>query len=97
MDEQIAQAIQTAREARMQGLSVNREAAALDILSFQQRRIAILMLQGFEAKEIAAQYRISEKTVRNHFTGIYRKAAVESRIGLILWAVSRGVLTPKAA
>ena len=43
-------------------------------------------------KEIAAQLSLSTRTVEGHFTSVFNKLGVDSRLEAILQATSRGLL-----
>lgn len=62
-------------------------------LTRRQRDILDLVVQGLSNREIAARLGISEKTVRNHLTGVYRKLGVGSRAAAIV-AAYRGSRSP---
>ena len=51
-----------------------------------ERRIAFLASQGLSAKEISVRLDITEKTVRNQLSAIYRKTGVKKQIELCLIA-----------
>ena len=51
-----------------------------------ERRIAFLATQGLSAKEISMRLDITEKTVRNQLSAIYRKTGVKKQIELCLIA-----------
>jgi len=51
-----------------------------------ERRIAFLATQGLSAKEISIRLDITEKTVRNQLSAIYRKTGVKKQIELCLIA-----------
>lgn len=55
-------------------------------LSDSERRIAYLACKGWSAKEISLQFYISERTVRNQLSIIYRKIGVRKQIELCLKA-----------
>ncbi len=55
-------------------------------LSNSERRIALLACKGFSAKEISRQYSITEGTVRNQLSAIYKKMRVKKQIELCLKA-----------
>ncbi|WP_194727296.1 helix-turn-helix domain-containing protein [Noviherbaspirillum malthae] len=44
--------------------------------------IAVLVSQGFNNKQIARRLEITERTVKAHLTGIFRKAGVTDRLSL---------------
>ena len=55
-------------------------------LSDGERHIAYLACKGLSAKEISAQLLVTEKTVRNQLSVIYRKIGVKKQIELCLKA-----------
>ncbi|MBK7492009.1 MAG: response regulator transcription factor [Nitrosomonas sp.] len=55
-------------------------------LSDSERHIAYLACKGLSAKEISAQLLVTEKTVRNQISVIYRKIGVKKQIELCLKA-----------
>ena len=54
-------------------------------LSPRQNEILTLVAQGHANKMIAYQLGMSEKTVRNHLTILFRKLNVESRTQAAVW------------
>lgn len=61
-------------------------------LSPREREIFQLLIQGLENTTIAERLFISEKTVRNHISSIYRNLEVKNRTQAMLWAISRGLV-----
>ena len=55
-------------------------------LSDSERHVAYLACKGLSAKEISAQLLVTEKTVRNQLSVIYRKIGVKKQIELCLKA-----------
>lgn len=55
-------------------------------LSDSERRIAYLACKGLSAKEISSRFFITERTVRNQLSVIYRKIGVKKQIELCLKA-----------
>lgn len=51
-----------------------------------------LMAQGKSNKEIAADLSISEKTVKNHITSIFRKLQVDDRTQAVLFAIKHNLV-----
>ena len=47
---------------------------------------ALLEEEGASGRELAARLRISEQTLRNHFSSIYRKLGIPNRVGLVAYA-----------
>jgi two-component system nitrate/nitrite response regulator NarP len=74
---------------RVMELSLSPEADAADPLaplSKRERAIVGLLLQGLRNKEIAAELRIGEGTVKVHLHNIFEKLGVSSRMELALLA-----------
>lgn len=57
-------------------------------LSNSERRIARLACRGVSAKEISRQFSVTERTVRNQLSVIYKKTGVKKQIELCLKASS---------
>lgn len=53
---------------------------ATDALTAQEHKLCALLREGLGNKEIAFRLGIAEKTVRNHFSNLYRKLGVRSRV-----------------
>jgi DNA-binding NarL/FixJ family response regulator len=51
-----------------------------------------LMARGMVVKEIARTLQVSEKTVRNHLSNIYRKCNVYDRVQIVLYALKMGLV-----
>ncbi len=62
---------------------------ANDKLTEREIEVLNLLLEGFSNQQIAAELRVSEKTVEKHLTSIYKKAKVSSRSEAILWEISQ--------
>lgn len=73
--------------------------AGLDALTPKERRIvaAVVEHRGANSREIAARLFISDHTLRNHLTTIYRKLDVRNRVELVMHAIERGLAKPGAA
>ena len=54
-------------------------------LTESESDIALFTLKGFSAKEIANLRSVSEKTVRNQLTSVYRKSGATGKLGFIAW------------
>ncbi len=61
-------------------------------LTEREREILTAVAQGKRGKEIAAQLRIADRTVRAHLTNIYAKLGVDSRTSAVAMALERGLL-----
>jgi two-component system nitrate/nitrite response regulator NarL len=47
---------------------------------------ALLRHEGASSRELAGTLRMSEQTLRNHFSSIYRKLGIPNRVGLVAYA-----------
>ena len=63
---------------------------AFDALTGRQRELLELIAQGRDNAQIAALLGLSEKTVRNHITGIFDRLHVENRSQAIVRAREAG-------
>ena len=62
----------------------------LDLTS-REREILQLVLAGRPNKAIAAEIRITEKTVEFHLDHIYTKIGVRTRLMAGIWAIQQGI------
>lgn len=63
-----------------------------DGLTAREMETLVLVAKGMIAKEIARVLDISEKTVRNHISNIYRKLAVYDRSQVVIYAMKKGLI-----
>ena len=63
-----------------------------ECLTPREREIAMLMATGLTNKEIGEKLFVSEQTVKNHVSNIYRKLGIDDRTQLALWAVRSGLI-----
>ena len=63
-----------------------------DGLTARELEMLILIARGMLAKEISRTLAISEKTVRNHISSIYRKLNIFDRSQLVIYAVRNGLI-----
>lgn len=79
------------RQLRRQGPGVSK----LSVLSDREREVLGLLAEGLTNREIAGRLFISEKTVRNHVSGVLRKLDFRHRTEAALFAAPlRGELGP---
>lgn len=64
-------------------------------LTEREKEILALLVRGKSNREIAAQLFISEKTVKNHLTHIFRKIGVEDRTQAAIFALQKGLVEDK--
>lgn len=72
-----------------------RTPAPSGVLPLSTRELEILdcVAQGYSNREIAEALFVTEQTVKNHMTSVFRKLDVEDRVQALLTAVRRGWVT----
>jgi NarL family two-component system response regulator LiaR len=63
-----------------------------DGLTSREMQMLKLIARGMIAKEIARTLAISEKTVRNHISNIYRKLNIYDRSQVVIYAMKKGLV-----
>ncbi len=63
-----------------------------DSLTIREMETLVLVAKGMVAKEIARLLAISEKTVRNHISNIYRKLDIYDRSQIVIYAMKKGLI-----
>lgn len=63
-----------------------------DGLTSREMEMLKLLARGMVAKEIARTLEISEKTVRNHISNIYRKLELYDRSQVVIYAMKKGLV-----
>ncbi len=66
--------------------------ATYDELTNQERRVLVLVAQGFHNSRIATELVISTRTVENHLYHIFDKLGVSCRTEAALYALRSGIL-----
>lgn len=61
-------------------------------LTAREMQMIVLIARGMVAKEIARSLAISEKTVRNHISSIYRKLEIYDRSQVVIYAMKKGLI-----
>ncbi|ADI02680.1 response regulator [Syntrophothermus lipocalidus] len=61
-------------------------------LTKRERDVLELLVKGYSNKEVAAALFISEKTVKNHLTSIFRKLEVKDRTQAVIYALKNKVV-----
>ena len=64
----------------------NRSAPPLPALSDRDRQIVTLVAEGLKNKQIAERLRVSEATIRNRLTRIFKTLGVKGRFELVVYA-----------
>jgi DNA-binding NarL/FixJ family response regulator len=72
-------------------LTARHEPDPLAALSFREREVLKLLLEGLPNKLIARRLEITEKTVKSHLTRIFREIGVTDRTQAALWAERHGL------
>lgn len=67
-----------------------------DRLTSREVEVLVLVAQGQSNRQIAGQFTLSEKTVRNHVERIYGKLGVTNRIGASLYALEHGIVPARS-
>lgn len=63
-----------------------------DGLTQRELQMVSMIARGLVAKEIGHELHISEKTVRNHISNIYRKLGIFDRAQAVLYAIKKGLV-----
>lgn len=69
---------------------------AIDDLTEREREVLGLMCQGQSDAEMSDTLRLSQNTVRNHVSSVYRKIGVNRRSAAVIWARERGITGSEA-
>jgi DNA-binding NarL/FixJ family response regulator len=62
-------------------------------LTERELEIVRLVASGYKNKEVGATLLISERTVKTHLTNIFQKLGVRDRVGLVMYALRKGLAT----
>ncbi|HHY93125.1 MAG TPA: response regulator transcription factor [Firmicutes bacterium] len=73
-------------------LSTGEPEDKVDGLTAREQEVLCLIARGQSNKEIGTTLAISEKTVKNHVTSIFRKIGVDDRTEAALYAIRRGLV-----
>ncbi len=79
-------------ELSRSGNKVTAETPKIGRLTLRERQLITIVGQGFGNSEIAGRLRISEATVRNHLTSIFKKLELHSRFELAMYALREGLI-----
>lgn len=71
--------------------NVNIELEKVKALSRREYEVLALISAGFNNKDIGSELFISEKTVKNHITKLFKKIEVEDRVQATIFAYQNGI------
>lgn len=71
--------------------SFNKEKSALDSLTDRELNILFEISSGLRNKEIAEKLFLSEKTIKNYVTNVFRKIGVEDRVQATIFAINNNI------
>ena len=63
----------------------------LDSLTNRELRILLEISNGLKNKDIAEKLYLSEKTIKNYVTTIFKKIGVEDRVHATIFAINNGI------
>lgn len=70
----------------------NRDIEKIERLSKREYEILSLVSNGYSNKEIGNELFISEKTVKNHITNMFKKLEVEDRVQAVIFAYTNEII-----
>ena len=68
------------------------DTSKLDILTPREKEMLIYLAKGMFNKEIAVELKISERTVKNHISNLFRKIDVYDRTQAAVFAIKNGLV-----
>ena len=69
----------------------------VELLTRREREMAQAVSRGLRNRQIAAEFGISEETVKKHLATIYGKLALRGRVALAVHVLQTGVLEQQQA
>lgn len=73
------------------GASRNKENQILDLLTNRELSILYEISRGLKNKEIAEKLFLSEKTIKNYITSMFKKIGVEDRVQATIYAIRNNI------
>lgn len=68
-----------------------REDEPRQLLTRREYEVVQAVCQGLTNKQVGRRLKISEKTVKNHLSSVYRRIDLTGRTDLVAWAMRRGL------
>lgn len=62
-------------------------------LTMHERRVAALVAEGYQTKQIAFKLGVSPKTIDSHRQSVMRKIKAQSLVGIVRYAIRNGLVT----
>ena len=69
----------------------NSDIRKVEILSKREYEVLVLIASGYNNKVIGEELFISEKTVKNHITNIFKKLEVEDRVQAVIFSYANNI------
>jgi len=69
----------------------SREDEPRQLLTRREYEVVQAVCQGLTNKQVGRRLKISEKTVKNHLSSVYRRVDLTGRTDLVAWAMRRGL------
>lgn len=82
----------TGRMMQMYEQGQNRKSAPGEGLTSREVEILMHIARGLVPKAIARTMQVTEKTVRNHISSIYRKLDIYDRSQIVIYAIKQGLI-----
>ena len=73
------------------GPIINKENEVLEMLTNRELSILYEISRGLKNKEIAEKLFLSEKTIKNYITGMFKKIGVEDRVQATIYAIRNDI------
>lgn len=70
----------------------NLDLEKIDILSKREYEILVLISSGYNNKEVGNALFISEKTVKNHITNLFKKIEVKDRVQAVIFSYRNNII-----
>lgn len=86
----VGRALSTGSEGHRRPAATGLIAPSATMLSSRELEVLDCVVHGFSNKEIAHELYLTEQTVKNHMTSVFRKMKVDDRVQALLYAVRHG-------